>query len=131
MDDVRRAWEARDPALVDLIVELAARPAPEPETPVRDGALTFDRTLVGWRSAEFRRKPLEQQRIERVGRLRALEAPDAEVPLPTRLRLHEIILELWDDGSPFARSCLLRVIDAAGIEDSGRFIDWRGEAMAW
>lgn len=26
---------------------------------------------------------------------------------------------------------LLRVIDAAGIEDSGRFIDWRGEAMAW
>ena len=26
---------------------------------------------------------------------------------------------------------LLRVIDAAGIEDSGRFIDWRGESMAW
>ncbi len=26
---------------------------------------------------------------------------------------------------------LLRVIDAASIEDSGRFIDWRGEAMAW
>lgn len=26
---------------------------------------------------------------------------------------------------------LLRVIDAAGIEDSGHFIDWRGEAMAW
>lgn len=26
---------------------------------------------------------------------------------------------------------LLRVIDAAGIEDSGRFIDWRGDAMAW
>lgn len=26
---------------------------------------------------------------------------------------------------------LLRVIDDAGIDDSGRFIDWRGEAMAW
>jgi len=26
---------------------------------------------------------------------------------------------------------LLRVIDAAAIDDSGRFIDWRGEAMAW
>lgn len=26
---------------------------------------------------------------------------------------------------------LLRVIDAASIDDSGRFIDWRGEAMAW
>jgi NAD(P)-dependent dehydrogenase (short-subunit alcohol dehydrogenase family) len=26
---------------------------------------------------------------------------------------------------------LLRVIDAAGPDDSGRFIDWRGEAMAW
>jgi NAD(P)-dependent dehydrogenase (short-subunit alcohol dehydrogenase family) len=26
---------------------------------------------------------------------------------------------------------LLRVIDAAGADDSGRFVDWRGEAMAW
>ena len=26
---------------------------------------------------------------------------------------------------------LLRVIDGAGPDDSGRFIDWRGEAMAW
>jgi NAD(P)-dependent dehydrogenase (short-subunit alcohol dehydrogenase family) len=26
---------------------------------------------------------------------------------------------------------LLRVIDGAGADDSGRFIDWRGEAMAW
>jgi NAD(P)-dependent dehydrogenase (short-subunit alcohol dehydrogenase family) len=26
---------------------------------------------------------------------------------------------------------LLRVIDGAGIDDSGRFIDWRGESMAW
>jgi NAD(P)-dependent dehydrogenase (short-subunit alcohol dehydrogenase family) len=26
---------------------------------------------------------------------------------------------------------LLRVIDGAGPGDSGRFIDWRGEAMAW
>jgi NAD(P)-dependent dehydrogenase (short-subunit alcohol dehydrogenase family) len=26
---------------------------------------------------------------------------------------------------------LLRVIDAAGPDDSGRFVDWRGEAMAW
>lgn len=26
---------------------------------------------------------------------------------------------------------LLRVIDGAGIDDSGRFVDWQGEAMAW
>ena len=111
IDDVRLAWEVRDPILVDLILDLASGPIPEPEIPVRDGAPTFDRVLVETKSREFRRKPLEQQRIERVERFRALESADAEVPLAARLRLFEIILELWNDGSPFARSCLLRVIE--------------------
>src|SRR5207244_1106182 len=35
---------------------------------------------------------------------------DAEVSLPDRLRLHEIILALWQDDSVFARTCLLKVI---------------------
>src|SRR5262249_40274193 len=31
-------------------------------------------------------------------------------PLPSRLRLHEVLLTLWQDDSAFARSCLLRII---------------------
>src|SRR5206468_4992316 len=38
---------------------------------------------------------------------------EAEVPLPDRLRSHEIILALWQDDGVFARTCLLRVI--AGV----------------
>ncbi|WP_315852025.1 BRCT domain-containing protein [Tautonia rosea] len=111
IDDVRRAWEARDPILVDLIVALASEPDPEPEAPLREGAPTFDRVLADTQTKAFRKKSLDQQRIERIERFAAVEAPDAEVPLPDRLRLHEVILGLWTDGSPFARSCLLRVID--------------------
>src|SRR4051794_2902793 len=40
-----------------------------------------------------------------------MEAPSAEVPLPDRLRLHEVIDALWRDPSPFARTCLMGVID--------------------
>jgi hypothetical protein len=115
LDDLRGARRANDPALVDLIVALASAPDPEPEAPVRDGAPTFDRALAEFRSLEFRKKSPEAQRIARVERFRALEAPDAEVRLPDRLRLHEEILGLWEDGSPFARSCLLRVIDEVAL----------------
>ena len=45
--------------------------------------------------------------------MKHLEAPDAEVPLPDRLRSHEIILALWQDSGVFARTCLLKVI--AGV----------------
>ncbi|CAN5635728.1 hypothetical protein BH23PLA1_BH23PLA1_24440 [soil metagenome] len=108
--DVRRALDARDPQVVELVKALAKQPDPEPETPIRDGAPTFGRFLDEIRSRPFRRKPLEEQKHERIGLLKALEAPDAEVPLPDRLRLHEILLEFWQEDSPFARSCLLAII---------------------
>jgi hypothetical protein len=111
IDDARRAWEARDPALVALIAEIADRDDPEPETPIREGAPTFDRLLHRLRTPEFLKKSKDEQRIEWLSAFQALEAPDAEVPIPGRLLLYRIILELWEDGSPFARACLLRVID--------------------
>jgi hypothetical protein len=113
LDDLRRAWDARDPELVRLIESLAEQPDELSETPVREGAPTFDRFLAEIRSPAFRRKPVEDQAHYRKEQLKALEAPDAEVPLPDRLRLHEILLLLWRDDSPFARRCLLRAI--AGV----------------
>src|SRR5262249_48197133 len=81
-----------------------------PETPVRSGAPTFDAFLREIRSRYFRRKPKDEQAHYRRERIRALEAPDAEVPLSDRLRLHEIILALWNDNGAFAGTCALRVI---------------------
>jgi hypothetical protein len=113
LDDLRRAWQARDPELVRLIESLAEQPDEPPETPVREGAPTFDRFLADIRSPAFRRLSHEEQAQQRIERLKALEAPDAEVPLPDRLRMHEILLLLWQDDSPFARRCLLGAI--AGV----------------
>jgi hypothetical protein len=110
LEDIRRAWEARDPELVKLVAAIAAQPDEEPETPIREGAATFDDFLREIRSWSFKHKPREEQMQYRIAQVTALEAPNAEVPLPARLRLHEIILALWQDDSPHARSFLLKII---------------------
>lgn len=110
LEDVRRAWEARDPETVSLVVDLARQDDPEPETPIRDGAPTFASFLAEIRSREFRRKPGEEQASARRSRFRALEAADAEVPPPDRLRLHAVLEELWAQGGPVARSWFLRIV---------------------
>jgi hypothetical protein len=113
LEDLRRAWDARDPELVRLVELLANQPEESPHVPVREGALTFATYLREVQSPAFHRKPREEQAHYRIEQMKALEAPDAEVPLPERLRLHEIVWTLWTEGSPFARSCLLRII--AGV----------------
>ena len=45
LDDVRRAWESRDPELTKLIGELAEQPDEAPGTPPREGAPTFAKLL--------------------------------------------------------------------------------------
>jgi hypothetical protein len=110
LSDLRLAWEARDPELVALLATLVTQPDPTPETPVREGAPTFDAFLREIRTWQFRHKPPDEQAHYRREQMKALEAPDAEVPLPDRLRAHEIILALWQDDGVFARTCLLKVI---------------------
>jgi hypothetical protein len=109
LDDLRRALQARDPELVNLIVQLAEQPE-ERRTPTRKGAPTFDQFLQKIRSRQFRRLPDADQMHQRQEQMKALEAPDAEVPLSDRLRLHEVVYALWADEGPFARACLLEVI---------------------
>jgi hypothetical protein len=110
LDDVRRAWDTRDPELSRLIAQLAEQPDPVPDRPVREGAPTFDQFLYEIKSPQFRKKPKDEQAHVRVERMKVLEAPDAEVPLPDRLKLHTIIRDLWAADDPFARSCLLEEI---------------------
>ena len=121
LEDVRRALEARDPSLAYLVIELAASSDPQPTEPVREGALTWEvyqRQLGSW---EFRRKPREEQRRYRVETLQALEAAGAEVPLPDRLRLHAVLMELWADDGAFARQMLLEIFASVAL----RYGVWR------
>src|SRR5262249_54088766 len=101
LKDLRLALEAQDPELVRLIEALAVQPDEPPATPVREGVPTFDQFLADIRSWPFRRKSREEQAHYRIEQMKALEAPDAEAPLPDRLRLHEILLALWRDDSVF------------------------------
>jgi hypothetical protein len=122
LDDVRRAWESRDPDLARLVGELAGQPDEAPDTSsIREGAPTFAKFLAGIRSSAFARKPTEEQAHHRVEQLKALESPSAEVSLPDRLRLHEIVTALWEDNGPFARSCLLEIIARIPL----RYGPWR------
>ncbi len=108
--DVQQSWDTRDPQFVQLLSQFSTQSDPTPETPIRDGAPTFDRWLQYLRSWEFKKKSKDEQRAARVERLKAVEAPTAEVPLPDRLKSHEIIDALWRSPDPLARDCLLRVI---------------------
>ncbi len=108
LEDVSRAWASRDPRLAELMVALAGQ-TPERRA-VRDDAVTWERVLVKHTSRDFRRLDPEVRRQQRLADYQALEAADAEVPLPDGLRLHEVLLELWADRSPWARLQLVRAI---------------------
>ncbi len=110
ISDIEQAWELKDPALVDSIIALAHQADPEPEKPIRDEALTFDRFIKTIFSRQFRQKTAAEQRAWRIEQLRLLEADDAEVPLSERLKLHKIILLLWTDDSYYARTVLIELI---------------------
>ena len=110
LSDIEKAWALKDPALVDYIVTLASQVDPKPDKPIRAEALTFQKFINTIFSPSFRAKKPEEQYAWRVEQLRLLEAPDAELPLSERLKLHKIILLLWTDKSLYARHVLLEVI---------------------
>ncbi len=110
LNDVRAAWDARDPRLIALIEQLCNQPVPTPDAPVRDGALTFDKVLAQLRDWRYKQKSREEQAHYRVETLKALEAADAEVPLADKLKVHEVIYTLWQSNDALARDYLLRII---------------------
>jgi hypothetical protein len=121
LDDLRQAWQAHDPGLADLIATLATQSDEPTDKPVREGAPTFQRFLREIRSHSFARRPKAEQAHFRVEQIKALEAPEAEAPLSDRLRLHEIILGMWNEDSLYARTMLLRVIATVPL----RYGAWR------
>ncbi|MDJ0837777.1 MAG: BRCT domain-containing protein [Acidobacteriota bacterium] len=108
--DIQRALDARDPDLPRLIIDLAEVPDPEPEQPVREGALTLPRLKLQFQGAEYRDMTPEKKAAFRRNSWKRLESPEAEVPLPERLQLYAVIMDLWQQDGPYERRCLLAVI---------------------
>jgi len=112
-EDVRRAWDAKDGDLADLIVALAEQSddASDDSAPPPEGALTLVALTAELRSYAFWRKTPEEQRHYRLESLKAIEAPDAAAWLPERMRLDRILLELWASDGAFERDTLIRIIE--------------------
>ena len=122
LDDVRRALAARDSDLADHIVALALEPDAQPDAPpARAGAPTFAAFAAEVRSHAFSRKTPEERAHHRVEAAKALEAPGAEVPLPDRARVHEIMLALWRADGAFERDALISVLERVPL----RWGAWR------
>lgn len=110
LDDIRKAWDARDPRLIKLLEQLVTQPPPKPDKPIRREALTFDKFIGSFRDWKYRQKSREEQAHYRIETLKALEAPTAEVPLADKLKVHEVIYTLWQSDDALARDYLLRII---------------------
>ncbi|MEP7125002.1 MAG: BRCT domain-containing protein [Byssovorax sp.] len=112
-EDVRRAWDARDGDLADLVVALAEQPDASPgerAAPPREGALTLSVFTGELRGYPFRQKTREEQRHYRVEGMKSLEAEGSDAELPDRFKLDRILLELWASDGAFERDTLIRII---------------------
>ncbi|MCA9178307.1 MAG: hypothetical protein KDB14_27790 [Planctomycetales bacterium] len=108
LEYLREAHAARDPDLANLFLRMTQQPEPEGPEP-RSGSLTFNRFLAETKTRAFRRKPPEEQAAFRQQQLAALEAVDAENPLPPVLASHQFLWELWEAGDLFSRRALLEI----------------------
>ena len=122
IEDIQRAWDVYDPDLPNLFVSLASQQDAPPTEPPRQGAASLPTYSAHVRSRRFAKKKPEERYHERVDGMRALEAADAEVPLPDRMKLHAILMALWNKNGGYERDCLLQIIERAPL----RWGPWRG-----
>lgn len=115
---IRSALDARDPEVVALIVDLAGRPIPSHNvdgSPFREGALTLNQFIGETRTSDFRTKNKAEQHQYRVQQFKSIEADDAEVTCPDRLKIYEVIEELWEGEDVFTRSTLIEVLKSVPL----------------
>ena len=110
LSDIEQAWALKDPAVVDYIIALVEQQEPEPDEPIRDEALSFERFMRYIMSWDFQQKSKEEQKAYRIEKMALLESDDAEVPLPERLKLHQILFSLAQDDDYYARTVLIDII---------------------
>ncbi|MFK7770396.1 MAG: hypothetical protein AB8B55_24515, partial [Mariniblastus sp.] len=113
LEHVEKALAARDPQLVELMIQVAkAQPAtnlpPLPET-----VYTFQKFRNEIGNEKFYSLPRDVQhagRLEKIAKLDSQDDDALEYPHLDRYRSHELILKLWNSDGSFERDCLIKII---------------------
>ena len=109
---VQHAWQVQDPSLVDKLCQLATQQDHKPDAPIPESELTFERFLEKIFSDNFRQQPDEVQFAKRIAMIATLEADEGFYPLPSRYKIHLILIALWEDNSAYSRIILKQAIQA-------------------
>lgn len=122
LEDVRHACRVEDPDLPNLIRDLSQQSGDDTtDAPLPENAYTYDRFLEQYRGTDRFADP-DARRHHREEALKALAEAEATIPMPQRLHLDEILLELWTADTPWSRSALLKSIAIVKI----CYGPWRG-----
>ena len=110
LEYAQQALAARDPQLVEILLQIIeAKPDPNAPPPVQ-GRYTFAEFEREMASPKFYSQPADVQQQFRAEKIALLESDDADEPLSDRLRSFEIILQLWKAKGLFERTCLMKLI---------------------
>ena len=91
LEDIRRAWECRDPELATYIAQLTDQADQPPEQPIREGAPTWD-DFLRLAFDEIRLAGASEPQVTRklcaaLADLKSVAPPDRQGPLDRQLRL--------------------------------------------
>ena len=110
LEDVTRAWHARDPSLASLLVQLCAIRQTQADRRRLKGTLYWQQVRAKHLQRAFRSLDGESQRVQRLADYAALEAEEAPNPLPDGLLAFRVLLGLWEENSAWARDQLLQAL---------------------
>ena len=115
LEQIQQALDSKSPDLVNLFLSFQEHYEPE-KRPVRENVATFDTFLLDIQSSDFRKLDKEEQMLQRVAKLAALEAEDAEEPLSDKLKLHTILTQLWEGEDLYSRNNLKLLLEKIPYE---------------
>ena len=121
LEQIQQALDSKNPDLVNLFLSFQEHYEPE-KRPVRENVATFETFLHDISSPAFRKLDREEQMLQRLAKLEALESKDAEEPLSDKLKLHTILIQLWEGKDLFSRNCLKHLLESIPYE----YGVWRG-----
>ena len=110
LEHAQQALQAKDPCLVDLLIQIASATADPNAPPPLEDTYTLAKYSHELSLPSFYKQPAEVQQQVRLEKIGLLESQDADPQLAERLRSHEIILQLWQSEGSFERDCLMRIL---------------------
>ena len=115
--DLERLAAADAPDLAEVVKSFLEQDDPRPDTPPREGALSFDTFLTQIRQAAAQRTPRARSEAAHAAWQRFLS--QTEPAPPPRFALAELLVALYERGSEPARAALLEIAREAPLSFGG------------